>query len=74
MPGEQSGVKHHYVAFVADKNGRLIELDGCKKGPLVIKEGCQDVLQDSVTEIKRKLQAGEISDSLSCISLGGRPE
>ena len=69
MPGEQSGVKHHYVAFVVDKNKRLIELDGCKKGPLVIKEGCQDVLLDSVAEIQRKLAAGEISDSLSCIAL-----
>ena len=59
---------------MVDKYGSLIELDGCKKGPLVIKDGCSDVLLDSVTEIKRKLQAGEISDSLSCITLNGNPE
>lgn len=68
MPSEQSGVKHHFVAFVA-KDGKLIELDGTKKGPNVIGNCEKDVLRDSIKEIQRRLAAGEISDSLSMMTL-----
>ena len=47
----------------------MIELDGCKKGPHLIQEDATDVLLDSVKEIKRKLEEGEISDKLSCMTL-----
>ena len=45
-----------------------------KKGPLVISEGCTDVLRGAVGEIKRRLDAGEISDQLSMITLNGLGE
>ena len=68
---EQSEVKHHFTAYVVNSAGQLIELDGCKKGPLVVKEGCNDVLRGAVAEIQRRLGAGEISESLSMITLNG---
>ena len=38
--GSQSEVKHHFVAFVVNERGQLIELDGTKAGPHVIAENC----------------------------------
>ena len=49
--------------------GQLVEYDGLKQGPQVIEEGCSDVLKAAVKEIKRRLEAGEISDSLSVMTL-----
>ena len=49
--------------------GQLIELDGCKKGPYVVAEGCSDVLRGAVAEIQRRLGDGEISESLSMMTL-----
>ena len=69
VPTEQNQVRHHYVAYVVNKNGQLIELDGCKKGPHLVAENCEDVLTGSIAEIKRKLAAGEISESLSVMTL-----
>ena len=46
-----------------------MELDGCKKGPHVVAEGCNDVLRGAVAEIQRRLGAGEISESLSMMTL-----
>ena len=48
---EQSEVKHHFVAFIINKDKQLIELDGLKKGPNIIEEGCEDVLRGSIKEI-----------------------
>ena len=47
----------------------MIELDGCKKGPYVVAEGCNDVLRGAVAEIQRRLADGEISESLSMMTL-----
>ena len=66
---EQDDVKHHFTAFVVNSAGQLIELDGCKKGPLVIAEGCQDVLRGAVAEIQRRLADGAVSESISMITL-----
>ena len=52
----------------------MIELDGTKKGPVVIKEKCEDVLADSVNEVKRRLADGEISEKLSMMSLNVKGE
>ena len=54
--------------------GQLIELDGTKKGPVVIKEASTDVLADSVAEVKRRLADGEISEKLSMMSLNVKGE
>ena len=69
--GEQSEVKHHFTAFIVNSAGQLIELDGCKKGPLVIKEGCEDVLRGAVGEMQRRLGAGEVSEALSMMTING---
>ena len=67
----QSEVKHHFIAFVVNSAGQLIELDGCKQGPNVVSENCADVLRGAVAEIQRRLGAQEISESLSMITLNG---
>lgn len=65
----QDEVKHHFVAFVVNKDKQLVELDGTKKGPVVIEENVEDVLRASIKEIKKRLEAGEISESLSMMTL-----
>ena len=35
---------------------------GCKEGPLVIQENCDDVLKGAAAEVLRRVQNGEISD------------
>ena len=67
MPSDQSGVKHHFVCFVV-KDGKLIELDGTKQGPNVIGES-DDVLRGTIKEIQKRLADGEISESLSMMTL-----
>ena len=66
---QQSDVKHHFVAYVVNKDKELIELDGTKKGPVVVEENVDDVLRASIKEIKKKLENGEISESLSMMTL-----
>ena len=72
MSATQDDVKHHFTAFVVNAKGQLIELDGTKKGPLVVAESCTDVLRGSVAEIQRRLAAGEISESLSMMTLNAK--
>ena len=62
-------MKHHFVAYVVNKDKELIELDGTKKGPVVVEENVDDVLRASIKEIKKKLENGEISESLSMMTL-----
>ena len=57
-----------------NKKGQLLELDGTKKGPVVIAENCADVLTGAVTEIKRRLDDKEISESLSMMSVNVKGE
>ena len=67
-------MKHHFIAYTINKKGQLIELDGTKAGPVVIAEKSEDVLTDAVTEIKRRLDAKEISESLSMMSFNAKGE
>ena len=70
IDGDQSKVRHHFIAYVIDKEGKqLIELDGTKAGPVVVGE-CSDVLSGSIQAIRGKLERGEISESLSMMTLG----
>ena len=64
---DQEKVRHHYVAFVCC-HGKLIELDGTKQGPNIIGD-CDDVLRGSIAEIQKRLANGEISESLSMMTL-----
>ena len=68
----QDDVKHHFTAFVINSAGQLIELDGTKKGPHVIAEACTDLLRGTIAEIQRRLSAGEISESLSMMTLNAK--
>ena len=65
----QDDVKHHFTAFIVNANKQLVEFDGMKQGPHVIKEDCTDCLKDAAAEIQRRLQAGEISEQLSVMTL-----
>ena len=68
----QSEVKHHFVAYVVNANNELIELDGTKTGPLVIKKDVkkEDLIVSVGAEMQRKLADGEISDKLSLMVIG----
>ena len=46
MCSKQDEVKHHFIAFVKNAKGQIVELDGTKVGPLVVQEKCDDVLKD----------------------------
>ena len=66
----QSKVVHHFIAYVLDKEGgELVELDGTKAGPVVVGNCGGDVLRGSIREVKGKLARGEISESLSMMTL-----
>ncbi|KAL3780622.1 hypothetical protein ACHAW5_000160 [Stephanodiscus triporus] len=71
ITSDQSRVRHHYVAYVlgGDDGNDLVELDGTKAGPVVV-GGCDgDLLRGSIREVMGKLERGEISDSLSMMTL-----
>ena len=76
ITSDQSLVKCHYVAYVLDKSGKyLVELDGTKVGPVVVQVDSDgestgvDLLRASIREIQGKLARGEISESLSMMTL-----
>jgi ubiquitin carboxyl-terminal hydrolase L3 len=71
ITSDQSKVKHHYIAYVLDKDSsKLVELDGTKAGPVIIDGGCGgDLLRGSIREVMGKLERGEISESLSMMTL-----
>lgn len=47
---KQEDVKHHFVAFVLS-DGKLIELDGTKKGPNIVLDHCEDALRGAIQVI-----------------------
>jgi len=65
---DQSKVKHHFIAYVLNSEGDLVELDGTKAGPVVIGKCDGDLLRGSIREVKGKLERGEISESLSMMT------
>lgn len=69
MMESQEQVKHHFVAYSVNRQGQLVEFDGTKRGPHVVAERCDDVLRGSIAEVQRKLTAGEISETLSMMTL-----
>ena len=64
---DQSKVKHHFIAYVLNDEGDLVELDGTKNGPVIVGK-CGDLLRGSIREVKGKLERGEISESLSMMT------
>ena len=71
ITSNQSKVKHHFIAYVLSNDGKkLVELDGTKVGPVVVEEDINgDLLRGSIREVKGKLERGEISESLSMMTL-----
>jgi len=70
ITSDQSKVKHHFIAYVLDNGGKqLVELDGTKAGPVLVGECGGDILRGSIREVKGKLERGEISESLSMMTL-----
>jgi len=65
---DQSKVKHHFIAYVLNNEGDLVELDGTKAGPVIIGKCDGDLLRGSIKEVKGKLERGEISESLSMMT------
>jgi ubiquitin carboxyl-terminal hydrolase L3 len=70
VPQNQKDVSHHFVGFIHNE-GKTIELDGTKKGPVIIKEKTQyeNLLDDVIEDVKQRLQDKEIRDDISIIVL-----
>lgn len=64
----QDKVKHHFIAYTLNIEGKLVELDGTKLGPVIVGD-CSDLLRGSIKEIMEKLERKEISESLSMMTL-----
>lgn len=69
MSENQEAVKHHFIAYIVNSAGQLVELDGTKVGPHVVAEGCTDVLRGSIEAVQARLANGEISEALSMMTL-----
>jgi hypothetical protein len=67
-------VRHHFIAFVQNSKGQLVELDGCKVGPHIVIEGCTDVLKETAKELLKRVEAGKISESLAVLTLSKKPD
>lgn len=65
----QDKVKHHFIAYTLNSEGKLVELDGTKLGPVVVGDCGGDLLRGSIKEIMGKLERKEISESLSMMTL-----
>ena len=65
-------MKHHFICYVVNAKDELLELDGTKAGPLVVKTGVkkEDLMLACAGEIQRKLADGEISERLSLMCIG----
>ena len=74
VPTEEDEVAFHYVAFVKTEDGKMIELDGLKKGPLVVKESCDDLLSDAAATIMSRLGEGVYSERISLQVLCKKPD
>ena len=67
---DQSKVKHNFIAYVLNKEGKnLVELDVSKAGPVILGDCGGDMLRGSIREIKGKLKRKEILESLSMMTL-----
>ena len=70
----QDDVKHHFVAFVKNAKGQLVELDGTKQGPHVVADACEDLLRDSIKELQKRIEDKDISESLAVLTLSKNPD
>ena len=52
----EENVRYHFIAFVRNEAGNLIEYDGLKKGPLVVQEACENLLKDTANILLKKVE------------------
>jgi ubiquitin carboxyl-terminal hydrolase L3 len=66
----QEHVRNHFVAFVY-YNGNLIEYDGLLIGPYIIKHNIkqEDLLDESIAEVKNRLENNLITENLALMYL-----
>lgn len=69
ITSDQEKVKHHFIAYVLNGEEKLVELDGTKLGPVIVGDCGGDLLRGSIREVMGKLERGEISESLSMMTL-----
>ncbi len=67
-------VKYHFIAFVLSEDGKLIEYDGMRKGPLVVQETSSDVLRDAAKIMLKRVEDGIIGENISVQVLCKRPD
>lgn len=58
-------MKYHFIAFVRNDEGKLIEYDGLKKGPLVVQETCEDLLKDTANILLKRVEDGIYHENIS---------
>ena len=61
------------MAFVRLADGRLVELDGLKQGPLVVKEKTEDLIKDASQILLKRIEDGYYSESLAVLVLCKKP-
>ncbi|CDW78722.1 ubiquitin carboxyl-terminal hydrolase isozyme l3 [Stylonychia lemnae] len=55
-------VMHHFITFVLNKNGQIVELDDTNSGPVVVKDHSDDFIQDMAQIILEKIENGDYSE------------
>lgn len=73
VPESGESVNHHFIAFVRTESGQLIELDGMKKGPVVLIEKSEDLLKDTAKILLKRVEDGLISESIAVQVLCKKP-
>ena len=52
----------------------MIELDGTRAGPHIIKQECTDLLKDAAAELLRRVQEGIIHENMAMLTLSKNPD
>ena len=74
QPETAEDTKFHFVAYVRNAAGQLIELDGMKPSPHLIENNCEDLMKGVAKDVKAKIDDGRISPIVSVITLSkGQP-
>eukprot|EP00347_Sterkiella_histriomuscorum_P019140 403342795 len=73
LASNQDDVKHHFIAFIVNAKGQLVELDGIKSGPIIVKEHSDDLLKDAAALLAERVANGSYSESLAVLTLNLKP-
>jgi hypothetical protein len=67
-------VKYHFIAFVRNAAGQLVEFDGLKTGPLIVETHCEDILADTARILLKRVEDGVYSENISVQVLCKTPD